>query len=171
MKISDQLRQLADEYDAMNPGSGEQGNGYYEPGHVLKDTGPAMPSWSAGAGDDIVCTEDYWVRGKVGCMKGAHLSDYSTASIFAYKLMGEVPYHLMTVATRELGPPGATGSQLLASVADAGWMNGRNYRPRNPPGQNYADWCACGRPSANAFGKYDNRGEYKTEGSFSPGSP
>jgi hypothetical protein len=159
-KISDQLRQLADQLDAEGGGSGG-----FEAGHVLLDTGPQQPTWDA----NQVCTEDYWVRGRIGCMKGAHQSDYSTAATVAYKLMGEVPYHLMTVSTRELGPPGATGVQLLASVADAGWMNGRDYQPLHSQGLNYNDWNAAGRPSANKYGKYDSRGEFVREGKFSPG--
>lgn len=165
MKISDQLRQIADTLDAEG-GVAETGP-FYEPGHVLLETGPDYPTFDPPKGGGI-CVADFWVRGRVGCMKGAHFEDYSTGSMLIYKI-GDLP-HLFTCSTRELGPPGATGSQLMASVADAGWMNGRNYRPRNPPGQNQADFIACGRPSGNQYGQYTATGDFKVDfGPFGPG--
>jgi hypothetical protein len=162
MKISDKLREIADQIDRELDGLGGRGTG-----HVLAETGPEYPTYDANG----VCVEDYWVRGRIGCMKGARQSDYSICfTMTGLAFGGDVPKHLFTVASIPPGPQGASGLQLLASVADAGWMDGTQYRPRNPPGQNYAEWNACGRPSGNQYGTYDGRGEFvNTDGGFSPG--
>lgn len=158
--IADQLRKLADELDG-----GGQPNA--EGGHTLADSDPGNgPEFVDG-----ICVADYWVRNRIGCMKGARQSDYSICFTLTGYLMGEVPRHLVTVADPSLGPPGASGMQLLASVADAGWVNGRDYKPENPPGKNEAAWNAAGRPSANQYGKYSNTGDFAIGGSFSPGTP
>lgn len=168
--LADQLRAIADQLDGIEPGTAPAAGPLdlkIEPGHTLLETGPNYPDW----GPDQIIPADFWVKGRVGAMKGARASDYSIASTLAYKLLGDVPPHLYTVADPKLGPPGASGLQLLASVADAGWVNGRDYRPLNPPGLNYLQWNAAGRPTANRFGRYDTRGELVIPGAFSPGTP
>jgi len=155
MKISDTLRQLADQLD-----SGDESGSI---NHVLQETGAAAPTFDSAG----ICSDDYWVRGHIGCMKGARLSDYSVCVTIMGQIGGDTPRHLYVLASPNFNP-GGTGLNLMASAADADWINGRNYKPRNPPGQNLSDYNAAGRPSANTFGKFDNRGELVPAGEFSP---
>lgn len=163
MKISDELRRIADALDA-DAKVGDAGTG-----HVMQDTGPEWPTWDANG----VCADDYWVRGRLGAMKGSLLSDYSIANVMCGQL--GAPRDRFCMARPDLLAPGTTGMAAMMSVADAGWINGATYvyDPSRGPADNYHEWMRWGRPSKAPNGLfYDGRGvpyDPAKQGRFSPG--
>jgi hypothetical protein len=122
--------------------------------------------------DSKVFTEDYWVLGRPGAMKGVLLEHYSQGQqIVSMLASGHIPLHLCVFIPE---PPNTTWTLGLRSAGDpdVNWIDGSRYRPLSPPGQNFPSWVAAGCPHNNQYGTYDGRGEViDLTHQFSPSPP
>lgn len=118
------------------------------PGHVMLQSGPDYPTWD----EHDACAVDFWVRGRLGCMKGARHNDYSIA-FTTQAWMDSTHLDRYVIVSPDLIPNGS-GTQMCVSVADASWTNGEVYVWSGDRSEtdNYLAWTDAGRPSRNAAG-------------------
>lgn len=141
--IVTQLRALAAQIEA---------GGAAPAGRVLAPSGiPIDIVWLP----DGTAAADFWARGYLGCMKGAHNKHYAEAHVLMGLVGGDIPRHCSIIQPVPVTLPWA---EALISAADAGWIDGSGYNP-TPTAGAFQRWCDAGCPSKNGNAVYDVRGQ------------
>ncbi len=100
---------------------------------------------------------DFWMKGLVGAMVGASVSDYNEINIRRGMLGGE---HRETVV---VGPDveGLNANEVVTSPGTIGWNPlgaSYAYNPQLSPSENARNWYAAGAPKVNAYGVWGSQG-------------
>lgn len=112
---------------------------------------PALIPW----GPDGTALANWWVKGYLGVMKGAHNAHYAEAHVIMGLQASDVPRHMSIV---QAIPADLPWSQALVSAADCGWIDGSGYNPSPVTGA-FQRWCDAGCPSKNGNAIFDVRGQ------------
>lgn len=108
-----------------------------------------------------VFVRDFYMEDRVAAMAGASAKEYNEANLIlgasGFGSSGR-PLH-----THVLGPdePGGYWHESIVTPADIGWNpRGASYfwHPSLDDAQNAANWVACGCPSSNAYGDWEDQG-------------
>ncbi len=102
---------------------------------------------------------DFWMRGRVGAMAGASVSEYNQANI----VLAAISTGYRPRETYVMGPDdtGKTWSETLTTPGDNGWNpKGADYRFNGdlPADANFSAWIAAGCPKRNKYGDWSQNG-------------
>jgi len=101
---------------------------------------------------------DFWMKGLVGAMAGASVSDYNEVNIRRGMLGGEQPRETFIV-----GPDveGLNANEVVTSPGTIGWNPlgaSYAYNPQLSMGENARNWYAAGAPKVNGYGVWGGMG-------------